>query len=121
MTDTIEEPRPYNFRFGRLAFLGLIGATGAALVAGKKIPNVVSLASGQNQGGFTIYTIAGFPTFNPANYRLQVTGMVEKEQSYSYQDLLAMPPVVETRYYQCVTGWVVPKPKWRGVRLWDIV
>lgn len=124
MTDALHEanaPRPHTFRFGRLAFLGMLGATGVALVGGKKIPNVLSLASGHNEYGFTIYTINGFPTFDRQTYRLHVTGMVEKEHSYSYDDILAMPAVRETRFYQCVTGWIVPKPEWHGVRLWDVI
>src|SRR5947209_11516962 len=115
------EPQPHTFRFGRLAFLGMLGLTGAALVAGKKIPNVVSLAGGTNVDGFTIYTINGFPAFSPSTYRLTVTGMVEHERSYSFADLAALPAVTETKYYQCVTGWVVPRPKWKGVRLWDLI
>jgi DMSO/TMAO reductase YedYZ molybdopterin-dependent catalytic subunit len=124
MDERINEPgppHPHTFRFGRLAFLGLLGATGGALLLNKKIPNVVSLASGTNVGGFTIYTIAGFPAFNPSTYRLHVTGMVENERSYSFDELAALPAVTETKYYQCVTGWVVPKPVWKGVRLWDLI
>jgi DMSO/TMAO reductase YedYZ molybdopterin-dependent catalytic subunit len=115
------EPRPSTFRFGRLAFLGMVGATGAALLAGRKIPNVVSLAGASSVGEFTIYTIAGFPAFDPHTYRLDVTGLVSHQRSYSFQDLLAMPAVTETKYYQCVTGWVVPRPRWKGVRLWDLI
>lgn len=114
-------PQSHTFRFGRLAFLGMLGLTGAALVAGKKIPNVVSLAGGTNVDGFTIYTINGFPVFKPDTYRLTVTGLVEHERSYSFADLTAVPAVEETKFYQCVTGWVVPHVKWRGVRLWDLV
>lgn len=114
-------PRPHTFRFGRTAFLGLAGLTAAALVIGKKVPNLVSLAAGNNADGFTIYTIANFPTFNPDTYRLEITGLVDHPRSYTFAELQSMPPVHEVRFYQCVTGWVVPHPQWTGVRLWDLV
>lgn len=116
-------PQPHTVKVGRGAFLGLAGITGAYLVVGGKLPslNVPSLTGGTNVNGFTIYTIAGFPKFDAATYRLQIDGLVDAPREYSYSDLLAMPPVTETRYYQCVTGWVVPKPRWRGVRLWDLI
>jgi DMSO/TMAO reductase YedYZ molybdopterin-dependent catalytic subunit len=119
--DDLPTPRPHTFRFGRLAFLGMLGATGVALLARQKIPNVAALAGGHNEYGFTIYTINGFPAFDPQSYRLHVGGMVENPRAYSFDEILAMPAVNETRFYQCVTGWVVPKPAWRGVRLWDVI
>ena len=48
-------------------------------------------------------------------------GLVEEPREYTYDDILKMPAVSETRYYQCVTGWSVPRPRWQGVRLWDLV
>ncbi|MGH2449043.1 MAG: molybdopterin-dependent oxidoreductase [Chloroflexota bacterium] len=117
------QPQPHARRIGRAGFLGLSAATAGALFLGKKLPNlnISALAGGQNVDGFTIYTINGFPSFDPATYRLHVAGLVDKPSAYTYNDLLAMPRVSETRYYQCVTGWVVPSPRWAGVRLWDIV
>jgi DMSO/TMAO reductase YedYZ molybdopterin-dependent catalytic subunit len=121
------EPRPHQLKVGRNVFLALNGLTVAYLLVGGKfkLPNpsglLASLGSGTNVNGFTIYTISDFPTFDPKTYRLRVDGLVEEPREYTYADLLKMPAVSETRYYQCVTGWVVPKPRWQGVRLWDIV
>ncbi|MGH2448932.1 MAG: molybdopterin-dependent oxidoreductase, partial [Chloroflexota bacterium] len=111
------------WRVGRAGFLALSAVTAGGLFLGKKLPsvNLSALGGGQNVDGFTIYTINGFPTFNKSTYRLHVAGLVDQERQYSYADLLAMPSVSETRYYQCVTGWIVPKPRWTGVRLWDII
>lgn len=122
-------PKPRQLKVGRDVFLGLAGVTGAYLVLGNKLPKLGSpagflsnvLGSGKNVDGFTIYTIADFPTFDPKQYRLRVDGLVDEPREYTYQELLKMPAISETRYYQCVTGWVVPKPRWQGVRLWDIV
>jgi DMSO/TMAO reductase YedYZ molybdopterin-dependent catalytic subunit len=116
-------PQPHKLKLGRAAFLGLAGVTGAYLVVGGKLPSVSvpNLTGGANVNGFTIYTIAGLPTFDARTYRLSIGGLVDKPREYTYHDLLTLPPVVETRYYQCVTGWVVPKPRWEGVRLWDLI
>ena len=121
------KPTPHVRKVGRGVFLGLAGVTGAALLVGNKvgkyIPNVQvpSILGGTNVNGFTIYTIANFPTFDPATYRLRIDGMVAEPREYTYAELLRMPAVQETRYYQCVTGWVVPRPRWQGVRLWDLI
>jgi DMSO/TMAO reductase YedYZ molybdopterin-dependent catalytic subunit len=119
------EPKPHQIKVGRGVFLGLAGLTGAYLAVGGRlrVPSPLNLLpGGTNAGGFTIYTITGgFPTFDPATYRLKVDGLVEEPREYTYADLLKMPPVSEVRFYQCVTGWVVPRPRWQGVRLWDIV
>jgi DMSO/TMAO reductase YedYZ molybdopterin-dependent catalytic subunit len=115
-------PRPHTFRFGRAAFLTLAAATGAALFAGRKLPSSLPLlTTTSNADGFTIYTIADFPVFDPTTYRLEIGGMVEHPRSYTYRELLNLPAVRETRFYQCVTGWVVPHPTWTGVRLWDLI
>jgi DMSO/TMAO reductase YedYZ molybdopterin-dependent catalytic subunit len=116
------KPRSHTFKVGRATFLGLLGVTGAMLLGGKRLSSSLSLlTTGTNVDGFQIYTIAGFPVFNPKAYRLTIDGLVEEPRSYTYQELLAMPAVKEVRFYQCVTGWVVPRPEWQGVRLWDLI
>jgi DMSO/TMAO reductase YedYZ molybdopterin-dependent catalytic subunit len=116
------QPSPYTVRVGRGTFLALAAVTTGALFLRGKVPSTVPLLSGGgNASGFTIYTIADFPSFDPQTFRLEVTGLVDEPKSYSYQDLLRMPAVHETRFYQCVTGWSVPNPRWSGVRLWDLV
>ncbi len=122
LKDLTPAPQEHRLKLGRAAFLGLAGVTGAALVLGNKVKIPSSLLTGgANVNGFTIYTIAGFPTFDPRTYRLRVDGLVESPSDYTYADLLKMPAIHETRYYQCVTGWVVNAPKWQGIRLWDLV
>lgn len=119
-----------TIKVGRGVFLGLASLTvgwAALRQAGVKVtpPAVSGLSGLLNQtvnGGFTIYNIAGsVPAFDPSTYRLTVNGLVDEPREYTFADLTAMTPVEETRYYQCVTGWVVPRPRWKGVRLWDIV
>jgi DMSO/TMAO reductase YedYZ molybdopterin-dependent catalytic subunit len=121
-TDLRTEPQPHQWRVGRASFLTLAGLTTGALLLGKAPPDALSLLGpGRNASGFEIYTIAGFPSFNRADYRLEIGGLVRRPRSYSFSDLLAAPLVREVRTFQCVTGWVVKDCHWTGVRLWDLI
>jgi DMSO/TMAO reductase YedYZ molybdopterin-dependent catalytic subunit len=120
--DLRPEQRPHEWRIGRASFLTLAGLTTGALLLGKAPADALSiLGPGRNAAGFEIYTIAGFPGFDPATYRLEIGGMVKRPRSYSFAELLAAPLVREVRTFQCVTGWVVPNCRWTGVRLWDLI
>jgi DMSO/TMAO reductase YedYZ molybdopterin-dependent catalytic subunit len=125
MTDRIitpPAPRPQQWRVGRAAFLTLAGLTTGAIALGKAPPEALSLLGpGRNAAGFEIYTIAGFPSFDPATYRLEIGGMVAHPRSYSFKELLRVPAVRELRTFHCVTGWVVNDCRWMGVRLWDLI
>jgi DMSO/TMAO reductase YedYZ molybdopterin-dependent catalytic subunit len=95
---------------------GLVAGDGATATA----------ASGQSRPlpGFQIYTVtSGFPgqAYEPSTFRLTVTGAVAQELSLSLDDLLQLPQVTETKSFHCVTGWVVPKVVWTGVRLADVL
>lgn len=115
-------PQPHQWRVGRASFLALAGVTTGALLLAQSPPGALSLlAPGRTAAGFTIYTIADFPAFDPATYRLEIGGMVKNPRSYSFDALLAATRVREVRTFQCVTGWVVPNCQWIGVRLWDLI
>src|SRR5579884_1345692 len=119
---TTLQPQPHTWRVGRATFLGLAGLTTGALILGKTPSNALSLLGpGRNAAGFEIYTIADFPVFDPATYKLEITGMVSKPRSYTFNELLNIPAVKEVRTFHCVTGWTVPDCRWTGVRLWDLV
>ena len=112
----------YQRRVGRKLFLGLLGVGAAGVASGSLLAPVVgSLKTvtrpGSDVPGFTIYTVAPIPTFNPATWRLTVGGMVDHKLSLSYQDLLNLPSLAVVRNYQCVTGWVVQNCHWQGVSL----
>ncbi len=51
-----------------------------------------------------------------ADYKLQVTGLVEKPLSISYADLMAMPSRTQITRHDCVEGWSCIA-KWQGVPL----
>jgi DMSO/TMAO reductase YedYZ molybdopterin-dependent catalytic subunit len=92
-----------------------LGALGIALGSG--IENAVSSAIAGGSG-FQFYTITdSFPEIPDSDYRLKVTGMVDKELTLTIADLKAMPSTRLVHNFQCVTGWTVPNVHWSGVQL----
>jgi DMSO/TMAO reductase YedYZ molybdopterin-dependent catalytic subunit len=109
----------YQRRVGRKIFLGLLGVGAAGLASGSLLSPVVSRVrnAALPASGFTIYTVAPMPVFNPHTWRLTVEGLVEHRLSLSYADLLSLPALAVVRDYQCVTGWKVYNVHWQGVSL----
>jgi DMSO/TMAO reductase YedYZ molybdopterin-dependent catalytic subunit len=64
--------------------------------------------------------IAGTQHIDKANYRLEVTGLVEKNLNMSYEELLALPAYSEVAYMPCVEGWGFPA-KWTGFLVTDLL
>src|SRR5215204_4647481 len=130
MTDDEGEPegRPY----GRRAFFGLVGAGltslawgGSALDFASKstlvVPEPLRAAIPVGQG-WRIYAVnPPYPRFDPATWRLRIDGLVERPQTLTYADLLALPQADQTSDFHCVTGWSVDGVRWRGVRFADLL
>jgi len=117
---------------GRRVVLGMVGLGVAGVAAGKWLSDSVSDVVGTAApglasvlpaaGGFRIYTVtAGYPDYDPATYRLSVTGLVENELSLSLADLADLPQTGLTKDFQCVTGWRVKDVPWSGVLLRDVL
>jgi hypothetical protein len=116
---------------GRRTVLSVLGLGAAGTLFGSHVQSGItsvldslhagSIANALPGGGqFTIYTITnGYPAA-PADYRLQVGGLVRKPLSLSVADLQALPATRLTQNFQCVTGWVVDNVHWVGVRLVDL-
>jgi DMSO/TMAO reductase YedYZ molybdopterin-dependent catalytic subunit len=64
--------------------------------------------------------ISGTQVIDPAVYRLKVTGLVERNLSLSYEELLALPAYSEAAYMPCVEGWG-SYAKWTGFRATDLL
>ncbi|MCU0483956.1 MAG: molybdopterin-dependent oxidoreductase, partial [Chloroflexi bacterium] len=89
-------------------------APGASLAAAGITPLVTPAAS-----FFTIDTALIPPGVDLATWRLRVTGLVEREVSFGYEDLLAMPLVETWTTLACVSnevgGDLVGNASWSGV------
>jgi len=113
---------------GRAAFLGLAAAGISSLAWGKSAFDAVSsalpsgLPSIAPSNGWRIYSISNpLPTFDPATYRLQVFGLVDKPFELSYADLQDLPQESQISDFHCVTGWSVEDVHWEGVRIRDLL
>jgi DMSO/TMAO reductase YedYZ molybdopterin-dependent catalytic subunit len=116
-------------RYGRGLFLATVAGGLSSLAWGKPVWSRVSSALSPAEGlipfvpksGWRIYTVSGsLPSFDPATWRLQVSGLVEQELVLSHRELLALPRVTQVSDFHCVTGWTVKNVRWTGVRITDI-
>lgn len=121
---------------GRRVVLGMLGLGAAGVVWGSKLADAFNrvLAPVQAMDGtgltsllpaagrFRIYSVVGFlPRRTPAEYRLKVTGLVERPLELTLADIQALTPVRLVRDFQCVTGWRVPDVPWKGAALSDVL
>lgn len=113
---------------GRAAFLGVVGAGLAGLflardatrLLGRLVPDEV--AAIVPTAGWRIYTIGNsIPRIDPASYRLEIGGAVERPVAYTLADLRGLPAAEQVSDFHCVTGWSVDDVHWRGVRIADLL
>jgi DMSO/TMAO reductase YedYZ molybdopterin-dependent catalytic subunit len=64
--------------------------------------------------------IQGTQYIDKASYRLEVSGLVNRSQNFSYEELLALPAYSEVVYMPCVEGWGF-YAKWTGFRVTDLL
>lgn len=65
-------------------------------------------------------SISGIQTVDLDSYQLQLTGLVAKPGSYSYQQVLAKEPSQRLITLYCVEGWQATV-LWEGVRITDLL
>jgi DMSO/TMAO reductase YedYZ molybdopterin-dependent catalytic subunit len=113
---------------GRAGFLGILGAGALGLFLARDISGLLGRAVPQSvsavvpTGGWRIYTVgATMPNIAPADYRLQVDGLVAAPKTFTLADLKAMPRAEQVSDFHCVTGWVVNNVRWAGVRIADVL
>jgi DMSO/TMAO reductase YedYZ molybdopterin-dependent catalytic subunit len=112
-------------RFGRGLFLATVAGGISSLWWGKTVWGDVSSAVPSvplvPNSGWRIYTVADtMPTFDPATWRLEIGGLVDKPMTLDYEQLRALPRTHQVRDFHCVTGWSVDHVHWTGVRLTDV-
>jgi DMSO/TMAO reductase YedYZ molybdopterin-dependent catalytic subunit len=112
--------------YGRRAFVALLAGGLTSFLWAGRASNVLSpLTSAFSQlvgnlfpiGGRRIYTISGsMPIFDSSQYQLEVTGLVRKPRTFTYEELRALPQSHQISTFHCVTGWTVKNVRWSGVR-----
>jgi DMSO/TMAO reductase YedYZ molybdopterin-dependent catalytic subunit len=109
-------------RLGRGLFLVAVGGGLSSLWWGKSLTRAVSAIPFAPGGGWRIYTVAPtMPKFDPATWRLEIGGLVDKPTTLTYAELRALPRTSQIRNFHCVTGWTVSNVHWTGVRLSDLL
>jgi DMSO/TMAO reductase YedYZ molybdopterin-dependent catalytic subunit len=121
---------------GRRVFLAMLGLGAAGVVWGSGVADAFNrllapLAAADRTGltgllpaagRFRIYSVVGFlPERTAAEYRLKVTGLVERPLELTLADIKAMAPTRLVKDFQCVTGWRVPDVPWTGVKLSEVL
>ena len=133
MQPSDDEQAPRTDRpIGRRAFLGAVGFGLSSLAWGGDAADVLTQSTrllpepvralipfGK---GWRIYAVnPPHPTFHPATWRLRIDGLVERPQTLTYAQLLALPQARQTSDFVCVTGWSVDDVRWSGVRFGDLL
>jgi DMSO/TMAO reductase YedYZ molybdopterin-dependent catalytic subunit len=71
---------------------------------------------GQKSSRLYPISIFGKPkNFNTAHYKLKITGLVDKETEFLYQDILSLPHVEKQFDIHCVDGWSYLGPVFEGI------
>lgn len=66
--------------------------------------------------GFPVLHYGGVPRIDPADWRLRLFGLVERERSLSFSEFTALPLVKVFSDVHCVTGWSRLDNLWEGVQ-----
>ena len=121
---------------GRRLILGMLSLGTVGVVFGKRLQSIESsiltpleehdptgltslVPDGDN---FRFYSVTNDePQRNAADYRLTVSGMVDRPVTLTLAELAAMPQTALVKDFQCVTGWRVPGVHWSGVALPDLL
>jgi DMSO/TMAO reductase YedYZ molybdopterin-dependent catalytic subunit len=94
--------------------LSIYGAAGLALAYS------IGTAAKRQLGDWRLNSVGGTPNLTKENYRLRITGLVEKPVEITFADLLAMPAVTQRIVHHCVEGWTY-EDEFTGVRLSDVL
>ncbi|ANY70281.1 oxidoreductase [Paenibacillus sp. BIHB 4019] len=61
------------------------------------------------------------PEYNMAEWTLTISGAVEQETVFSYEQLMAMPQTTQVNDIHCVTRWSKLDTQWIGVKFKDLL
>ena len=71
--------------------------------------------------GFPVLHYGGVPNFDKSTWALRLWGLVEAEQSLTYDELTSMPTRRIVADIHCVTGWSKLNTAWEGVLFRDLL
>ena len=111
------------------AFAERQAARGLGLFAGKKPRGsgpenrhgMPRLPVGQHEvRKWPVLDLGDRPEIDRASWRLEIDGLVEAPQIYSWDDFLALPQTEDVSDFHCVTQWSRMDNHWSGVRFADL-
>jgi DMSO/TMAO reductase YedYZ molybdopterin-dependent catalytic subunit len=71
--------------------------------------------------GWPVLHVGSVPPSEPVDWRVTVTGRVERRMVLGWEELRALPRVTSTSDFHCVTGWSRLDNTWEGVRFRDLL
>ena len=90
-----------------------------------------ALGIGIGVGGFRLLSLPGgwrintvekpTPAIDPAAFRLKIDGAVSRSETFTLDELKALPSVRQISDFHCVEGWGVNDVRWEGVRLQTLI
>ncbi|WP_088835140.1 molybdopterin-dependent oxidoreductase [Paenibacillus tyrfis] len=76
---------------------------------------------GGGQGQFRIYTVTPIPAFSSEDWKFALTGLVDREYAWSWEQFLKLKRTVQVSDFHCVTGWSVYQVTWEGIPLKELL
>ncbi|MEF8773269.1 MAG: sulfite oxidase-like oxidoreductase [Halobacteriales archaeon] len=69
---------------------------------------------------FPVLSKSGTPAYDPDDWAFRVTGAVENELAFGYEQFRELPTVTERQDFHCVTGWSKFDVEFTGVPFTEI-
>ncbi len=70
--------------------------------------------------GFPVLDLGVLPEIAPADWRLEIRGLVENPVTLSWDEFHALPQFEDTSDFHCVTTWSVYDLRWSGVSFFTL-
>ena len=87
----------------------------------KPMPASLPPEGGGAQGEFRVYTVTPIPSFDNSNWSFTIDGLVDRPQTWNWEQFLKIKRSVQVSDFHCVTGWSVYKNTWEGIPLNDFL
>jgi len=94
---------------------GFLATTAAGLMSAETKPKLLLPTDQPDQHGFRIMWYNPVPPIDPVKWRLHVSGLVDKPQSFALAQLRAFPQLKQSSRMKCVQCWS-SRTTWGGFR-----